>query len=154
MNQFHEQDLSGSDFRRVSLSGATFEEVRLTDVRMNDVDLSGTRIRSALLDRTRLSGAELVDVEISGEIGRLVVNGIDVGPLVEAELDRQMPQRALMRPDDADGFRVAWPVIERLWESTVTRARGLPEEALHAASTRSGRSSRPCATSASPPPLG
>ncbi|WP_223190276.1 hypothetical protein [Nonomuraea terrae] len=34
-------------------------------------------------------------------------------PLVEAELDRRMPERAKMRPDDADGFRTAWAVLER-----------------------------------------
>lgn len=56
---------------------------------------------------------------------------MDVAPLVEAELDRRMPDRAKMRPDDADGFRTAWPILLRLWEQTVARARTLPEEALH-----------------------
>ncbi|MFI7615414.1 hypothetical protein ACIBP6_29705 [Nonomuraea terrae] len=30
-------------------------------------------------------------------------------PLVEAELDRHMPERAKMRPGDTDEFRTAWP---------------------------------------------
>lgn len=50
---------------------------------------------------SRWSGAELVDVEISGEVQGLRVNGVDVGPLVEAELDRRHPERALIRPTDA-----------------------------------------------------
>ncbi len=36
-----------------------------------------------------------------------------------------------MRPHDVDDFRAAWATIERLWESTVARARTFPETALH-----------------------
>lgn len=36
-----------------------------------------------------------------------------------------------MRPDDADGFREAWAILERLWEGTVARARTFPEADLH-----------------------
>jgi len=42
-----------------------------------------------------------------------------------------MPERVRMRPDDADGFRAAWAILERLWEGTVARAKALPEAALH-----------------------
>ena len=131
MADFHEQDLGGSTFRRVSLRGASFEEVHLTDVRIHDVDLSGTSIRASLLAGCRFTGVELDDVRISGELRNVIVNGVDIAPLVEDELDRRMPDRVKMRPEDADGFREAWPVIERLWEDTLTRARGLPEESLH-----------------------
>jgi uncharacterized damage-inducible protein DinB len=60
-----------------------------------------------------------------------VVNGVDIAPLIDAELNRRMPERAKMRPDDSDGFREAWEILERLWEGTVERARALPEAALH-----------------------
>jgi hypothetical protein len=33
-----------------------------------------------------------------------------------------------MRPDDADGFRAAWAILERLWEGTLARAGTLPED--------------------------
>ena len=36
-----------------------------------------------------------------------------------------------MRPTDADGFREAWDILERLWQHTVERARGMPPEVLH-----------------------
>ncbi len=52
-------------------------------------------------------------------------------PLVEAELNRRYPDRAKMRPADADGFRDAWDILERLWAQTVTRARGMAPELLH-----------------------
>jgi hypothetical protein len=31
----------------------------------------------------------------------------------------------LMRPADADGYREAWEALERLWQQTVDRARGM-----------------------------
>lgn len=89
-----------------------------------DQDLQGIRVQ-----RVRLRGAELIDVDISGELRDVVVNGVDIGPLVEAELDRRMPERAKMRPTDADGFREAWAILEPLWEGTIARARTLAERA-------------------------
>jgi hypothetical protein len=54
-----------------------------------------------------------------------------VAPLVEAELDRRDPDRARMRPTDPAGFRDAWDIVERLWDGTVERARGLDPALLH-----------------------
>jgi uncharacterized damage-inducible protein DinB len=36
-----------------------------------------------------------------------------------------------MRPADAEEFREAWGILERLWQQTVDRARRLPPELLH-----------------------
>jgi hypothetical protein len=36
-----------------------------------------------------------------------------------------------MSPTDADGYREAWELLERLWAETVERARAMPEELLH-----------------------
>src|SRR5688572_11461641 len=125
------QDLAGSLFHRVHLGGSTFREVHLTDALLHDVDLSRTRVRAAYLDGVRMTGVEGPDLEIYGELGRLVVNGVDVVPLVEAELDRRTPERALMRPTDVEGFREAFAVLDRLWSDTVARTRALPAELLH-----------------------
>lgn len=121
MTDFTEQDLSGSTFRRV----------RLTDALLHDVDLSRTRFRAAYLDGVRMTGVEVPDLEIHGELGRLVVNGVDVVPLVESELDRRMPERALMRPTDAEGYGVGFAALDRLWAGTVERARSLHLHQLH-----------------------
>jgi hypothetical protein len=131
MTEFHGQDLTGARFEGVSLRGATFTKVRLNGASMNRVDFTGTQVRSALFKRCRFRGVELFDVEISGDLDNVVVNGVDIAPLVEAELDRRMPQRVKMRPDDADGFREAWVILERLWAGTITRARTFPQAALH-----------------------
>jgi hypothetical protein len=121
VHDFRDQNLAGSRFENVDLSGARFRDVDLRDARINLADLRGVVIR----------GAEVVDVEISGEVQNLRVNGVDVAPLVEAELDRRDPDRAKMRPHDADGFREAWEVVERRWQSTVDRARRLPPGQVH-----------------------
>jgi DinB superfamily/Pentapeptide repeats (8 copies) len=128
---FTGEDLTGSRFERVVLAGSRFESVDLTGAELRSVDLSGSRFRVVRMSGVVVHGAELDGVEIHGEIGSLTVNGVDVGPLVEAELDRRYPDRAKMRPTDAAGFREAWDLVEDLWDGTVQRARGLDPEALH-----------------------
>jgi uncharacterized protein YjbI with pentapeptide repeats len=121
MTEFREQDLAGSRFERVSLRDATFSRA----------DLTGMRVRGSVFTGARMRGVELVDVEISCELQNVIVNGVDIGPLVDAELNRRMPERAKMRPDGPDGLREAWAILEQLWEGTVARARTFPEAELH-----------------------
>ena len=120
-----------TDFTREDLRGARFEDVHLTDARFHDVDLTHARFRLVDLTGVSIRGAVLVDVDISGQVENLRVNGVDVAPLVEAELDRRYPDRVKMRPADADGFREAWGVLEQLWQDTVERARRLAPDLLH-----------------------
>jgi uncharacterized damage-inducible protein DinB len=120
-----------ADFHRADLRGSRFETVDLTGAQFRDVDLTGARFRGVDFNRVVIRGAELADVEISGEIKNLVINGVDVEPLVDAELDRRHPDRAKMRPADPAGFREAWDLVEQLWQGTVDRARRLPPEQLH-----------------------
>lgn len=129
-----------SDFTNKDLAGSLFEAVRLTGARFHDVDLAGADFRLVDLTGARIRGAVLVDVDISGYIINLRVNGVDVAPLVEAELDRRHPDRAKMRPADADGFRESWDTLERLWQQTVARAGGWPRNCCMNGSTESGPS--------------
>jgi hypothetical protein len=129
--QFHEQHLRAARFERVNLREATFTDVYLNDSQFRDIDLTGAQFRLVRFKDVRMRGVELVDVDIYGEVRNLVINGVDVAPIVEAELNRRMPERAKMRPETADGFREAWTILERLWAGTVDRARKLPESALH-----------------------
>jgi len=111
MVEFRNEDLSGSVFDDVNLSGALLHNVLLTDA----------TIRGAWAERLRLDGG----------FGQLVVNGVDVMPLLNAELARQHPEYALLEPDDSDGYREIWPVLEAQWATTVARASSLSEELLH-----------------------
>ncbi len=121
MGEFTGEDLSGSRFLRVDLTNSEFR----------DADLSRARFRGVAFHGVVMRGVELGDVRIDGEIKNLVINGVDVAPLVDAELDRRDPDRVKMRPTDPAGFREAWDIVERLWDGTVERARGLEPQRLH-----------------------
>jgi hypothetical protein len=121
MAEFTHDDLSGSRFERVDLTGAEFIATDLCQARFRGVDFRGVV----------MTGVEMCDVRIDGEFKNLLVNGVDVAPLVEAELDRRDPDRARMRPTDPIGFHEAWDIVQRLWDGTVERARGLDADLLH-----------------------
>jgi hypothetical protein len=110
-----------AEFINTDLRGSLFERVDLSGSRLRSVDLSGVVMR----------GVDLIDVDIHGDIHNLVINEVDVGPLITEELDRRFPLRAKMRPTDPAGFKEAWDIIERLWGESVDRARHLPPELLH-----------------------
>jgi hypothetical protein len=120
-----------ADFVETDLRGSRFDQVELTGAQFRTVDLSGSRFRCVDLSGVVMRGADLVDVDIYGEVANLTINGVDVGPLIEAELDRRYPDRAMMRPVDPAGFRAAWATVERLWGATVERAGRLPPDLLH-----------------------
>jgi uncharacterized protein YjbI with pentapeptide repeats len=82
------RDLTGSRFDDVCLTFASFHEVDLSNARFRLVDMTGVVIR----------GAALKHMNITGWIDNLLVNGIGVAPLVQAEPDRRYPDRAKMRP--------------------------------------------------------
>lgn len=121
MTEFIDQDLADSHFEETTLRGATFRNVGLANARFEMVDLTGVTIKWAYV----------FDVTIDADIRNVVINGVDVVPLIQAELDRRYPGRAKMRPTDPDGFREAWALLERLWQETVDRARTFPPEMLH-----------------------
>jgi len=110
-----------TDYLRADLRHSRLEEVDFSHSRFHNVYFRDTRIRGAWLER----------VEIDGYVDAVTINGVEVGPLIEAELDRRDPDRRLVRPTDADGFRRAWEVVVRRWEAAVERARALPDHLLH-----------------------
>lgn len=123
--EHRDEDLSGSRFETVDLSGSRLERVRLKDVAIERADLSGARVRSVHWDGGRIRGLEMHDVEITGELENVTINGVEVGPLIDAELARRYPEYGRLRPSTAAGFREIWPVVEALWDGTVARARRL-----------------------------
>ena len=109
------------EFRNQDLSGSVFE----------DVDLTGARFTNVLLRDVTLRGAWAERLDLDGDFDEIVYNGIDLIPLWRAELARRHPEFAMLQPDDADGYREVWPVLEALWAATIARARALPEDLLH-----------------------
>lgn len=121
MPDFIGEDIPGSRFEHVDLSGSEFRAVDLSRSRFRGIDWNGVV----------MSGVEFANVRIDGEFQNLLLNGVDVAPLVEAELDRREPERIKMRPTDLDGFHEAWRIIEQRWNETVGRARSFEPELLH-----------------------
>ena len=65
-------------------------------------------------------------VELDGLLGELTVNGVEVMPYVEAELDRRHPVRVLIRSADADDLRAAWQQLQDDWSATIDVLRRSP----------------------------
>jgi hypothetical protein len=120
-----------ADFKDADLRGARFDRAELNGAEFRACDLDDAKFRGSSLHRVTMRGVELCDVDITGELLRVTINGVDVAPLVEAELNRRDPERVKMRPEDPEGFREAWQLLQRLWEQTVEHARRLPPELLH-----------------------
>jgi DinB superfamily/Pentapeptide repeats (8 copies) len=111
MTRFDNADLTGAVFREVDLSGAVFREV----------NFAGARMR----------GVYLANVDIDGAIEGLRINGVEVGPLVLAELDRVYPERTKLRPTTAESARAAWATVAAMWAPTMARAASLTDEEAH-----------------------
>jgi len=104
-------DLQGAEFRGVDLKGARFVGADLSGVVMRGVDAQGVDIDAPWL--------------LEGE-GSLLVNGVDVAPFVEDELNRRFPGRDLRRAADPEGLRAAWAALEATWAATLARAEASP----------------------------
>jgi len=99
-------DLQGAEFVDADLRGARFVGADLSGVVMR-----GVEVRGADIDAPWLSNGESF----------LGINGVDVIPFVEAELNRRFPGRADRRAMDPDGLRAAWAALERTWAATLER---------------------------------
>ena len=104
-------DLHGAEFVDTNLRGARFVRADLSRVVMRGVHVSGSDIDSPWL--------------LDGD-GFVRINGVDVVPFVEAELNRRFPGRADRRAEDPDGLRAAWATLERTWATTLERVAAMP----------------------------
>lgn len=104
-------ELQGAEFVNADLRGARFIRSNVSGVVMRGVDVQGADIDSPWL--------------FDGE-SFLRVNGVDVIPLVEAELNRRFPGRADRRAGHPDGLRAAWAMLERTWAATLQRVAAMP----------------------------
>lgn len=99
----------------------------LRGARYVDCRFDGTEFREVTMVGTRIIGSVLIDVEIDALVRNVTVNGVDVVPLVEAELDRRHPERIALRPTDVAGVLAALDVVNAFWSPTIERVRALPE---------------------------
>jgi hypothetical protein len=104
-------DLEGAEFLGANLRRARFVGSDLSGVVMRGVDAEGTDVDAPWL----LSGA-----------GSFLVNGVDVVPYVDAELDRRFPGRSERRAADPESLRSAWAALEAAWAATLERVESMP----------------------------
>ena len=111
-------DLQGAAFVDADLRGARFVRADLCGVVMRGVDVQGADIDAPWL--------------VEGE-SFFRLNGVDVVPFVDTELNRRFPGRAERRAADPDGLRSAWAALEHTWGATVERVAGMPDGAVDVA---------------------
>ena len=95
-------EFEGAAFTRASFKGATMRFSDVSGVTMRGVDVGGLDIDSHDLF-----------------FGTLLVNGVDVVPLVDAELNRQFPGRELQSAKTPDGLREGWVAVQAAWQETL-----------------------------------
>lgn len=97
-------------FLERDLRGARFTECDLSDAVMRGVEVAGMDIDAPWLS----------------EGAGLRVNGVDVTPFVEQELDDRFPGRNERRAESPAALREAWISVERAWDAAIERAAALP----------------------------
>ncbi|MEM1335638.1 MAG: pentapeptide repeat-containing protein, partial [Actinomycetota bacterium] len=95
-------EFEGASFVRASFKGASLRGCDVSGVTMRSVDVNGLDI----------DAQDLV-------FGTLMVNGVDVVPLVDAELNRRVPGRELQRARTPEGLRDGWVAAQAAWDTTV-----------------------------------
>jgi uncharacterized damage-inducible protein DinB len=104
-------DLRGAEFVGANLAGARFVRSGLAGVVMRGVDV----------ERLDIDSPWLMDDDNS-----VYVNGVDVVPYVEAELNRRFPGRADRFAESPEDLRAAWATLQRAWQSTLDRVAAMP----------------------------
>jgi len=96
------KEFEGATFVKASFKGATLRFSDVSGVTMRGVDVDGLDIDSHDLS-----------------FGSLFINGVDVVPLVDAELNRQFPGRELQKAQTPEGLREGWVAVQSAWQTTV-----------------------------------
>jgi hypothetical protein len=108
------------------------DEVRIPrGRRAEDVDLAGVRLHGANFDGVVVTDGWFPDTELFGDVSGLRVNGVEVAPLVDAELDRRHPERVVLRATEPAGLLEAWGITTSTWTPLVARAKALSEADAH-----------------------
>jgi len=107
--------------RSDDLQGAQFLDANLRGARFVGADLSGVVMRGVQVEAADIDAPWLPDGDTFFR-----VNGVDVIPFVEAELDRRFPGREQRRAPDPDGLRAAWATLQRTWAATLERVAAMP----------------------------
>lgn len=117
MSASEPESLRDRTFTNRSLRGSRFVGCVLGDVVVRGSDVAGMEIDSPWL--------------LEGD-SSLLVNGVDVVPMVDAELNARFPGRELRTAEDPEGLRAAWAAVQRTWAATLDRATSMPADTVDA----------------------
>jgi hypothetical protein len=90
-----------------------------------DCDLGDVVVRGSDVAGMEIDSPWLLEGDSS-----LLVNGVNVVPLVDAELNRRFPGRELRTAEDLEGLRAAWAALEGTWAATLDRATAMTAGAI------------------------
>jgi hypothetical protein len=99
-------------FRTKEFEEATFVRTSFRGATLRFSDVSGVTMRGVDVDGLDIDSHDLF-------FGTLLVNGVDVVPLVDAELNRRFPGRELQKAQTAEGLREGWVAVQDAWQTTV-----------------------------------
>ncbi len=110
-----------------SMRDRTFRDQSLRGSRFIGCDFGGVVVRGS-----EVAGMEIESPWLLEGDGQLLVNGVNVVPLVDTELNRRFPGRALRDAHTPDGLSAAWAALEQTWQATLSRALAMPPGTLDA----------------------
>lgn len=96
--------------------------------RIENKDWTNAQLRNIGLMGARLRDVDLMNAKISGRIDGLVINDMEIEPLMRREIERLNPERKKLFSDNPAGMREAVDIVIGLLDDTWTRARKLTEE--------------------------
>ena len=95
-------EFENASFHQASFKGATMRFSDFTGVTIRGSDVGGLDIDSHDLF-----------------FGSLFVNGVDVVPFVDAELNRRFPGRELQKAETPEGLREGWTAVRKAWQQQI-----------------------------------
>lgn len=105
------------DLSENSLRGAVLRGKDLRDLEIRDSQVDGLRILDSIGDQ----------VSVSGALGRVIVDDVDVTDHVRAVLDERLPERRMAREATTpDEFRATWAALQDHWDTVLSSVRNSP----------------------------
>ena len=116
-----------SDSQPETLRGRTFKNRTLRESRFIGCDLGDVVVRGS-----DVAGMDIDSPWLMEGGSRLLVNGVDVVPLVDAQLNTRFPGRELREAADPASLRAAWAALEKPWAAMIERAAAMPAGTIDA----------------------
>jgi hypothetical protein len=100
---------------------------------VSNLNFAGARLRNVFMPNVKATGVFLVNGSLEGDFEGLKMNGVEVAPLIEAEIERQHPVLKQLRTlRSADELRANLETAFGIWDALIDRASALPDVTRHA----------------------